>query len=90
MKVSFRAVLELVFSVLAIAGAAACWAHSSHTVLVAPVLDGQPATLSVNYDPWQLALTFLLATVAGVLMVVGGARMWRTRKRLALLATPTS
>ena len=40
---------------------------------VAPVVDGQPVTTSVVYDPSLLLLTLLLATAAGMLMVVGCA-----------------
>ncbi|WP_246398708.1 hypothetical protein [Mycobacterium vicinigordonae] len=52
------------------------WMHTRSTVAVAPVADGQPSTLSVVYDPQQLVLTMMLATVAGILAVVGLAR-WR-------------
>jgi hypothetical protein len=50
------------------------------TVAVAPVADGQPATMSVVYDPQQLVLTLLLATVAGVLVVVGVTRLRRSTR----------
>jgi hypothetical protein len=46
-------------------------------VAVAPVIDGQPATTSVAYNPQLLLLTLLLATAAGVLAVIGGARLRR-------------
>ena len=51
------------------------WLHTRSTVAVAPVADGQPATMSVVYHPQQLVLTLLLATIAGVLAVVGTARL---------------
>ncbi|MGV0634981.1 hypothetical protein ABQE69_13415 [Mycolicibacillus trivialis] len=59
------------------AGAAASAVCS--TVEVAPVLDGEPVTTSVVYDPPQLLLTLLAVTAAGVLAVIGTARWWRSR-----------
>jgi hypothetical protein len=46
---------------------------------VAPILDGQPPTTSLVYDPQLLLLAMLLAMIAGVLAVVGTARLWRAR-----------
>ena len=80
-----RAVLELGLAFAALAGAAVSWAHARHTVNVAPVADGQPFTTSLVYDPRLLLLTMVLLTTAGVLEVVGVARLWRKRA-----ATPTS
>lgn len=82
MRISYRAVLELSLACLALAGTVVCWLHSHHTVSVAPIVDGQPVTTSVNYDPWPLGLTFFLASLAGALLVVGGARMRRARRSL--------
>jgi hypothetical protein len=48
-------------------------------IAVAPVAEGQPTTMSVVYDPQQLLLTLLLATVAGIFIVVGVARMRRVK-----------
>jgi hypothetical protein len=50
-------------------------------VSVAPIADGQPSTTSVIYDPQLLLLTLVLLTTAGVLAVVGGARLRRLRSR---------
>jgi hypothetical protein len=72
-----RAVTELSLAGLAVIGCAFAWSGVRSTVAVAPVIDGQPATTSVTYDPHLLLLTLLLATVAGVLAVVGGARLRR-------------
>jgi len=47
-------------------------------VTVAPVLDGEPQTTSVVYSPPLLVLSLFLATVAGVLVVVGIARLRRS------------
>jgi hypothetical protein len=75
----YRALLELVLALAALAGAGVTWSHSRHTVGVAPVADGQPSTTSLVFDPQQLLLTMLLATLAGVLLVVGVARLRRAR-----------
>ncbi|TRW86388.1 hypothetical protein FK535_08005 [Mycolicibacterium sp. 018/SC-01/001] len=65
-----RAVIAVVLAVLAAVGCVASWLTSRRTVTVAPVLDGQPATTSVVYDAPFLTLSLLLATVAGVLVVL--------------------
>ena len=73
-----RNLLQLVFAAAAVAGAALCWAQVKTMVDVAPVTDGQPATVSVVYDPPMMVLTLLLATAAGVLAVLGVAGLRRT------------
>ena len=78
-----RAVAELVFACAAVLGCAVSWAKARYTVAVPPVADGQPATTSVVYDPQLLLLSLLLATVAGVLVVVGTARLRRVRPERA-------
>ena len=75
----YRALVELVLACAALAGAGVSWSHARHTVGVAPVADGQPSTSSLVYDPQQLLLTMLLATLAGVLAVVAAARLRRSR-----------
>ena len=72
-----RAKLELVLAVVAAVGCVLSWLGASSTVVVAPVLDGEPQTMSVVYSPPLLVLSLLLATVAGVLAVVGIARLRR-------------
>ncbi len=52
---------------------------------VAPIADGQPSTTSLVYDPQLLLLTLVLVTIAGVLAVVGLARLRRVRSRLRRL-----
>ena len=74
----YRALLELALALAALAGAGVTWSHARHTVGVAPVADGQPSTTSLVYDPQQLLLTMLLVTLAGVLLVVGAARLRRS------------
>jgi len=81
MTVSYRAIFELGLACMVLAGAGVSWVHARYPVPVAPVADGQPATMSVSYDPQQLVLTFLLAATGGVLVVVGAARMRRARPR---------
>jgi hypothetical protein len=75
--VRFRAFIALVLACAAALGCAASWSAVRSTVPVAPVADGQPVTTSVVYDPQLLLLTLLLATVAGMLAVVGVARLRR-------------
>jgi hypothetical protein len=72
-----RARVELVVAVVAAAGCVLSWLAASTTVVVAPVLDGEPVTSSVVYNPPLLVLSLFLATVAGVLVVVGIARSRR-------------
>jgi NO-binding membrane sensor protein with MHYT domain len=72
-----RASIELVLAAAAVLGCAVSWSGVRSTVPVAPVLDGQPATTSVVYDPQLLLLTLLLATAAGMLAVIGVARLRR-------------
>ena len=72
-----RARIELVLAVIAAAGCVLSWLAARSTVEVAPVLDGEPMTSSVVYSPPLLVLSLFLATVAGVLVVVGIARSRR-------------
>ena len=72
-----RNLLQLVLAAAAVAGAVLCWAQVKTMVDVAPVTDGQPATVSVVYDPPMMVLTLLLATAAGVLAVLGVAGLRR-------------
>ena len=72
-----RARIELVLAVLAAAGCVLSWSAASSLMEVAPVLDGEPTTTSVVYSAPLLVLSLLLATVAGVLAVIGVARLRR-------------
>lgn len=76
----FRALVELALAVAAAVGCVVSWLQVRYLVLVAPVIDGEPATTSVTYDPRMLLLTWVLATAAGVLAVVGAARLRRARR----------
>jgi len=70
-----RARIELSLAVVAAVGCVLSWLAASSTVVVAPVLDGEPQTTSVVYNAPLLVLSLLLATVAGVLAVLGIARL---------------
>jgi hypothetical protein len=70
-----RARIELLVAVAAAVGCVLSWLGASSTVVVAPVLDGEPPTTSVAYSAPLLVLSLLLATVAGVLAVLGIARL---------------
>ncbi|OBA79741.1 hypothetical protein A9W99_19740 [Mycobacterium sp. 1164966.3] len=79
MMLRFRAILAIGLACAAAAGAAMTWLHARHTVTVAPITDGQPVTTSLVYNPQLLLLTMLLAIIAGVLVVLGVAGLWRGR-----------
>jgi hypothetical protein len=72
-----RARIELLVAILAAVGCVVAWLAARSTVAVAPVLEGEPQTTSVVYSAPLLVLSLLLATVAGVLAVVGISRMRR-------------
>lgn len=74
---SRRAVVELVLAGCAAVGCALSWLAAGSEVVVAPVLEGEPPTTLMTYYPPLLTLALLLATVAGVLAVVGVARLRR-------------
>ncbi|MBU3705240.1 MAG: hypothetical protein FGM50_00975 [Mycobacterium sp.] len=76
-----RHAVQLVLALAAAAGALLCWQHITSLVDVAPVTEGQPATVSVVYDPPLMLLVWLLAVTAGVLAVLGVAGLRRRRAR---------
>lgn len=75
-----RAIVEVTLAGAAALGCAVSWGRVRYPVLVAPVTDGEPATTSMAYHPSMLLLVWVLATAAGVLAVVGAARLQRLRK----------
>jgi cell division protein FtsX len=77
----FRSLVELALAGAALVGAGVTWVNARHTVRVAPVADGQPFTTSLVYNPQLLLLTMVLVTTAGVLAVVGIARLLRRADR---------
>lgn len=77
-----RAVLELVLAVAAAVGCVVSWLQSRSTVVVAPIAHGEPTTTSIAVYAPLLVLALVLATLAGVLTVVGAARL-RQRNRIS-------
>ena len=66
-----RGILELLLAIVAAAGCVLSWLAAQSTVAVAPVIEGEPMTASVIYSAPLLVLSLVLATVAGVLAVLG-------------------
>jgi MFS superfamily sulfate permease-like transporter len=77
MTAKLRAIVELVVAAVAAIGCVLSWLAASSTVVVAPVLPTEPAKSSVVYDPTWMIIAFLLAMLAGVLAVIGIARLRR-------------
>jgi hypothetical protein len=75
-----RARVELVLAVIAAAGCVLSWLAASSTVVVAPVLEGEPQTTSVDYSAPLLVLSLFLAAVAGMLVVLGVVHLRRAAK----------
>ncbi|OFB39195.1 hypothetical protein BA059_12765 [Mycolicibacterium sp. (ex Dasyatis americana)] len=72
-----RALLELVVAAVAAVGCVLSWLAASSTIEVAPVLDGEPPTTAISYSAPLLVLALALAGLAGVLIVLGIARLRR-------------
>ncbi|KUH81946.1 hypothetical protein [Mycobacterium sp. IS-1556] len=72
-----RATLVLMLALAAAVGSVLSWLTATTTVAVAPVLEGEPPTTSVEYNAPLLGLALALATVAGVLAVLAVARFRR-------------
>ncbi|OHT95448.1 hypothetical protein [Mycobacterium syngnathidarum] len=72
-----RALLELVVAAVAAVGCVLSWLAASSTIEVAPVLDGEPSTTTISYSAPLLVLALVLAGLAGVLIVLGIARLRR-------------
>ncbi len=72
-----RALVELLVAAVAAVGCVLSWLAANSTIEVAPVLPGEPTTTSVTYSAPLLVLALLLATAAGVLLVLGVARLRR-------------
>jgi hypothetical protein len=80
--VGTRHIVQLVLAVVAAVGAAVAWSQVRSWVAVAPITDGQPATVSVVYNPPLMMLAWLLATAAGVLLVLGVSGLRRSRRTI--------
>ncbi|KUH82418.1 MULTISPECIES: hypothetical protein [unclassified Mycobacterium] len=72
-----RATLVLMLALAAAVGSVLSWLAATTTVAVAPVLEGEPPTTSVEYSAPLLGLALALAAVAGVLAVLAVARFRR-------------
>ena len=72
-----RAVLELMVAAIAAVGCVLSWMAAATTIEVAPVSEGEPATTAVSYSSPLLVLALVLAGLAGVLIVLGIARLRR-------------
>jgi len=79
---ALKPVVQLVLAALATAGAVTSWWRVRTVVDVAPVAAGQPATTSITYYPPMMFLTLVLATLAGILVVLGVAGLCRIRSRV--------
>jgi len=84
MTAPVRHVVQLLLAVAAAVAAVLSWAQVQSLVDVAPVTEGQPATISAVYDPPMMVLTLVLATAAGVLAVLGIAGLRRGNRITAL------
>jgi hypothetical protein len=75
--VKSRAAVELVLAAVAAVGCVVSWlaAHSAETA--APVVASEPSMPTVAYDPSLIVLAVALATIAGVLAVLGVTRLRR-------------
>ncbi|MGD9618916.1 MAG: hypothetical protein AB7G47_00560 [Mycolicibacterium sp.] len=74
-----RAVIELLLAGCAAVACVLSWLAAGSEVTVAPVLEGEPMTTSMVYHPPLLTLSLLLATLAGVLIVLGVSRICKQR-----------
>lgn len=72
-----RHVIQVLLAAAAATGAVLCWRGVTSLVDVPPVTEGQPATVSVVYDPPLMFAVLVLATGAGVLAVLGVAGLVR-------------
>ena len=72
-----RAIAEVGVAILAALGAVACWLAAGTAVATTPVLPTEPSMVTTAYSPSMIALAFLLAILAGVLAVLGVARLRR-------------
>lgn len=73
------AYVQLAVAALALAGAVAGWLAAGSREQVPPIMEGQPARSAMVYYPPLVVLALALLTAAGVLAVLGIARLRRTR-----------
>ena len=72
-----RAIVELVLATVAVIGCVVSWLGAKSAAVAAPVIASEPSMPTVTYDPSMIVLAVVLATVAGVLAVVGVTRLRR-------------
>jgi len=72
-----RAAIELVLAAVAAIGSVLSWLGSRSAGMAAPVVPTEPSLPTVAYDPSLIVLAVVLATVAGVLLVLGVTRLRR-------------
>ena len=72
-----RAAVELVLAAVAAVGCVLSWLGARSAGMAAPVVATEPSMPTVAYDPSLIALAVALATVAGVLAVLGATRLRR-------------
>lgn len=72
-----RAVIELALAALAALGCVVSWLAARSAGIAAPVIASEPAMPTVTYDSSLIVLAVTLATVAGVLAVLGVAHLRR-------------
>jgi hypothetical protein len=77
-RTRLRATVELVLAAAAAIGCVVCWLAASSTADVAPITSGEPSKAATVYDPGLITLSLFLATVAGVLIVLGVTRLRRS------------
>jgi hypothetical protein len=88
--VKARAIVQLVLAAAAAVGCVLSWLAAITTVEVPPIIEGEPMTTSSVYSAPLLSLALLLATVAGVLAVLGVAGWRRVNRGRVDGAAPVS
>ncbi|TQK30460.1 hypothetical protein [Arthrobacter sp. SLBN-53] len=73
------AMIQLGAAVCALVGCVLSWLASRSDAELPPVLEGEPTVATVIYYPPLILLALLLATVAGVLTVLGIVRLRASR-----------
>ncbi len=73
------ALIQLVLAGLALVGAVASWLAAGSREKVPPILEGQPEMTTMVYYPPLIVLALVLLTAAGVLAVLGVARLRASR-----------
>jgi hypothetical protein len=75
--VKSRAAVELVLAAVAAVGCVVSWLAARSADMAAPVAAREPSMPTVAYDPSLIVLAVALASIAGVLAVLGLTRLRR-------------